>query len=75
VEKPADPVSNLANAGIYVAGTELFDYIPEKDPVDFGFDVLPGLVGHMHGYVIKEYLLDIGKPGDYKRANEEWGGL
>ena len=75
VEKPAEPVSNLANAGIYVAGQKLFDYIPQKEPVDFGFDVLPGLVGRMHGYVIEEYLLDIGKPDDYKRANKEWGGL
>ncbi len=75
VEKPVAPVSNLANAGIYVANEELFDYIPQKESIDFGFDVLPGLVGKMHGYVIKEYLLDIGKPEDYKRANEEWSGL
>jgi mannose-1-phosphate guanylyltransferase len=74
-EKPTHPVSNLANAGIYIAGQELFDYIPMKKFVDFGFDVLPHLVGKMYGYVIEEYLIDIGDPANYKRANEQWEGL
>lgn len=74
-EKPAHPVSNLANAGIYIAGEELFDYIPMNKFIDFGFDVLPRLIGKMYGYVIEEYLIDIGNPDNYKRANEQWEGL
>jgi mannose-1-phosphate guanylyltransferase len=74
-EKPSDPVSNLANAGIYVAGEELFDHIPKKKFVDFGFDVLPGLIGKMYGYPIEEYLVDIGDPDNYKLANKQWEGL
>ena len=51
------------------------DYIPTKKFVDFGLDVLPGLVGRMYGYVIEEYLIDIGSPKNYERANEQWAGL
>ena len=67
-EKPANPSSNLANAGIYVASRELLEYLPEKAPADFGFDVLPHLIGKMKGYVIEEYLLDIGDMKNYEQA-------
>lgn len=72
IEKPKNPISNLANAGIYIAGQELFDFIPQKEFVDFGYDVLPRLVGKMHGYVIDDYFLDIGNINNYKRVNDEW---
>lgn len=73
-EKPTAPETNLANAGIYLSGLELFEYIPNKEPVDFGYDVLPNLLNRMHGYVIDEYLLDIGTPENYQRAQREWRG-
>ena len=72
VEKPHHPKSDLANAGVYVANPQIFDYIPNKEVVDLGFDVLPGLVGRMYGYLIKEYLLDIGTWENYKKAQKEW---
>lgn len=75
VEKPINPTSNLANAGIYLADEKFFDYIPEKEVVDLGRDVLPGLAGKMYGYVINEYFTDIGTPHNYKSANKEWKGL
>ena len=71
-EKPDKPKSDLANAGIYISGNEIFSYIPRKQFADFGIDVLPHLVGKMHGYKIKEYYLDIGDPGNYEKANKEW---
>lgn len=71
-EKSVNPSSNLANAGIYVAGEELFNHIPEEEFMDFGFDVLPKLIGKMHGYVINEYFIDIGTIDNYKKANQEW---
>ena len=75
IEKPKHPVSNLANAGIYVAGQEIFDYSPStKDEVDMGKDVLPLLTGKMAGFEIKDYLLDIGTMGNYQKAQEEWQG-
>lgn len=74
-EKPSSPVSNLANAGIYIADERLFDYVPLKEFSDFGFDVLPGLIGKMYGYTIEEYLIDIGNFDNHKRAEQEWVGL
>lgn len=74
-EKPATPESNLANAGIYVANEELFDYIPAAAPCDFGAHVLPRLVGRMHGYLIEDYLRDIGTPDDYLSAQTGWPGV
>lgn len=76
IEKPKNPATNLANAGVYVAGQEIFKYIPEREGlVDFGFDVFPSLIGKMYGYEINEYLLDIGTIENYERANKEWGLL
>ncbi len=71
VEKPENPVGNLANAGIFLVGREIFDYIP-SGKADFGFDVLPKLVGKAYGYVINEYLLDIGSIANYKLALQTW---
>ena len=72
VEKPDHPKSDLANAGVYVSSPQIFDYIPSKKVADLGLDVLPKLIGKMHGYSIKEYLLDIGTWEDYKKAQKEW---
>ena len=72
IEKPQKTESDLANAGIYVASSEILSYIPEGDVVDLGHDVLPKLIGKMYGYEIEGYLRDIGTPENYKRAQEEW---
>lgn len=72
VEKPAEPKSNLANAGIYVANREIINCFPDRTVFDFGHDVLPVLVNNMRGYLIKEYLLDIGTLANYQKANKEW---
>lgn len=72
VEKPTRPTSDLANAGIYVAGPDVLDLIPAKGPADFGYHVLPQLVGRMYGFILKGYHLDIGTPEHYARANATW---
>jgi mannose-1-phosphate guanylyltransferase len=71
-EKPTQPKSDLANAGIFIARRELFDFLPPRGFSDFGRNILPKLVGQMRGYVLNGYFLDIGTPENYHRALVEW---
>lgn len=71
-EKPQNPISNLANAGIYVARKEIFDYFPNREFVDFGNDILPQLIGQMYGWEIQDYLIDIGTLENYQKAELDW---
>lgn len=77
VEKPENPRSDLANAGVYVATGKLFDYFPllragAGTVVDLGHHVLPNMVGRMFGYPIREYLKDIGTLEAYHTALDQW---
>jgi mannose-1-phosphate guanylyltransferase len=71
VEKSPTPPSRLANAGLYVASRRLFDFIPEKTPADFGFDVFPRMDGLLKGYRLRGYFLDIGDVTRLARARED----
>jgi mannose-1-phosphate guanylyltransferase len=72
-EKPANPISNLANAGLYVASPAVIDLIDSaKTPADIGFDLLPLLVGKMSGYKINDYLIDICTHKNLEKARQEW---
>ena len=70
-EKPAQPKSNLANAGLYMTDHRIIDEIPDGAPVDFGFHVLPRLVGRMCGHVLQEPLMDVGTMDSYQKAQHE----
>jgi mannose-1-phosphate guanylyltransferase len=75
VEKPREPKSDLANAGLYLARPELLECIPEMPAgvqADFGHDVLPRIVGRMYGHVIEQFTLDIGTPEALDRAASLW---
>lgn len=70
VEKPEQPTSNCAAAGIYVATPRIFDYFPESgadEQLDLGFDVIPKLLGHMRQYPIN-LVIDIGTHENLKKA-------
>jgi mannose-1-phosphate guanylyltransferase len=76
-EKPENPKTDLANAGIYIASQEIFEYFPKGPSIpgsvlDFGHHVLPLLAGRMYGYPITEYLRDIGTIVSYQQALTEW---
>jgi mannose-1-phosphate guanylyltransferase len=71
-EKPTNPVSDLANAGIYAFDPAMLDEISGPPPRDIGYDLLPRLVGRAYALPINGYLRDIGTPDAYRRANEEW---
>jgi mannose-1-phosphate guanylyltransferase len=72
---PNHPKSNLASGGIFLCRSGIFDYLPRKDVADFGFDVLPHLLGNMVGYKILGLLMDVGSAEKYKRARKAWEAL
>jgi NDP-sugar pyrophosphorylase family protein len=73
-EKPQAPHSNWVFSGLILANRRLFDLIPPYIPADLAFHVLPRLVGEMRGYLIEDYLLDIGTMSNYQKAQVTWPG-
>ena len=74
-EKPAEPRSDLANAGIYAFHPKVLDEIPEPLPRDIGFDLLPRLVGLARALTLDDaYFLDIGTPAALEQARGDWQG-
>ena len=70
-EKPAHPVSDLVNAGMYAFRPAVLDEIGQP-PVDIGYDLLPRLVGRARAVPVEGYFRDIGTPEAYRQAREEW---
>lgn len=77
VEKPPpDQVfTNLANSGILVCEPAVLDHIPTQTVYDFGHDLVPYLLQQglpVYGQEIgeEEYLIDIGTPAGYARAEQ-----
>jgi D,D-heptose 1,7-bisphosphate phosphatase len=71
VEKPQQPASDLANAGVYVLSATAYREIAEMKALDIGFDVLPKFVGRMRGWVWGGYYLDVGTHEALDRARRE----
>lgn len=71
-EKPANPVSDLVNAGIYAFSPSVLDEIKGDPPQDIGYHLLPQLVGRAKTVLIDGYFRDIGSPEAYERAQREW---
>jgi mannose-1-phosphate guanylyltransferase len=72
VEKPSEPVSDLANAGMYAFHPSVLDEIDGVPPKDIGYDLLPRLVGRARAVLVDGYFRDIGTADAYQRAREEW---
>jgi D,D-heptose 1,7-bisphosphate phosphatase len=70
-EKPAEPTSDLANAGLYVLSAAAYREIAAMKAFDLGFEVLPRFVGRMRGWVWGGYYLDIGTHDALERARRE----
>jgi mannose-1-phosphate guanylyltransferase len=78
VEKPAQPRSDLANAGMYAFHPDVIDLIDGQSasaPTDIGFHLLPQLVGKARAVSMDGcFLIDIGTPAALRRARDEWQG-
>jgi mannose-1-phosphate guanylyltransferase/mannose-1-phosphate guanylyltransferase/phosphomannomutase len=82
---PAEALSDLANCGIYMFRSEIFDYFPgegHRSPagdddqpegfVDWAIDVFPALLENdvaFHAHEIDGYWNDIGSIGEYVQGN------
>jgi mannose-1-phosphate guanylyltransferase len=71
-EKPLIPKSQFANGGIYLMRRDVLSRLPEKNPADIGFDLLPKCLGKMYGWLWDGLLMDIGDPISYLKAQEAW---
>lgn len=72
VEKPAKPVSDLVNAGMYAFHPNVLDEIEGMPPKDIGYDLVPRLVGRARAVPVDGYFRDIGTVDAYRKAREEW---
>lgn len=71
VEKPEQPKSDLANAGVYAMDADCFREIADMKGFDIGFDVLPKLVGRMRGFAFDGYHRDIGNMQSLEQARAD----
>jgi mannose-1-phosphate guanylyltransferase len=71
-EKPADPVSDLVNAGMYAFDPSVLDEVSGPPPRDIGYDLIPRLVGRAKAVQVDGYFRDIGTIDAYERAQQEW---
>jgi mannose-1-phosphate guanylyltransferase len=71
-EKPANPVSDLVNAGIYAFRPSVLDELAGPTPLDIGYDLLPRLVGRAKALPVEGYFRDIGTIQAYEQAQREW---
>ncbi len=71
-EKPSEPKSNLANAGVYIANPQVMDFINDSKLQDIGFDLLPKLINKMTGWITEDYLMDIGTIEQLELAKIDW---
>jgi NDP-sugar pyrophosphorylase family protein len=78
VEKPsggAEP-GNMASGGIYILEKEVLDSIPRHGFCDFAYDIFPELIRagfplYAYALMSADYLIDIGTPEKYRKANED----
>ncbi len=71
VPPPGNIVTKWANAGIYVCGPRVLDYITEQRPLDFAYDVFPAMLAggcHLAAFPTAAMVLDYGTPERLARA-------
>jgi mannose-1-phosphate guanylyltransferase/mannose-1-phosphate guanylyltransferase/phosphomannomutase len=69
---PAEALSDLTNCMIYVFDPEVFDYFPDRAPVDFALDVFPALLESdvpFHVHETDSYWNDVGSLREYLQGN------
>ena len=75
IEKPT--IDHLVSMGVYVFEPRVLKYVKQGEKLDFP-DLIKRLIANkelVKGFPFDGYWLDIGRPDDYERANEEMGDL
>ena len=74
-EKPTHKF--FVSAGIYMLSPRVLAHIPEEEFFDMPtlFEKLIAAKHNTASFPIREYWLDIGRMGDYERANSEYDGV
>jgi D-glycero-D-manno-heptose 1,7-bisphosphate phosphatase len=70
-EKPSEPKSDFANAGVYVVDAPIYRQIAQMKAFDLGFDVLPKFIGKMRGWIWEGYHRDMGTYPTYLQAQRD----
>ena len=71
IEKPT--IDHLVSMGVYVFQPRVLEYIKMGEMLDFP-DLIKTLISNgedVKGFAFDGYWLDIGRPEDYEKANEE----
>jgi mannose-1-phosphate guanylyltransferase len=69
---PAEALSDLTNAMIYVLEPEALEYFPKDEVIDFALDVFPALLDQdvpFHVHVFDRYWNDVGSIPEYVQGN------
>lgn len=72
--RPGEIQGRLVSAGIYLVEASALERIPEGSYYDFGHDLIPLLLGEgapVFAHLLDGYLLDIGTPDSYQKAQED----
>lgn len=74
-EKPTHKF--FVSAGIYMLSPDVLAHIPDDEFFDMPtlFEKLIAKGNNAVSFPIREYWLDIGRMGDYEKANSEYGGV
>jgi len=75
IEKPV--ISHTVSMGVYVFEPRVLDYIPPGESLDFP-DLIRRLLARgepVGGFVCDNYWWDMGRPEDFRKANEEADGI
>jgi len=71
VEKPTDPKTNIFNAGVCVFNTSFLRNLEVRGGfLDIRHDLLPQLIGRSYGYLLDEFLMDIGSHFSLDKARK-----
>ncbi len=60
VEKPTNPTSDLANAGVYALAGTAFHEIADMNAFDLATDAIAAFIGRMRGWIWEGYHRDMG---------------